>query len=183
MKDVMLDIESLGNGKHAAIVQIGAAYFDRASGAIGEMFKINIDARSAVESGAELDADTVYWWLSQSREAIDSITALPLSPIGAAMVELNDFLNGATAIWSHATFDWVIVTETFKRLKIRTKFHYRTCRDIRTLVDLAGIQTTDYYLKREGIHHDALSDCFHQIKYCVDAFQKLGSTKALGHRL
>ena len=183
MKDVMLDIESLGNGKHAAIVQVGAAYFDRVTGAIGNTFKINIDARSAVESGAELDADTVYWWLSQSREAIDSITEGPLARIDLAMGELNSFLRDATAMWSHIPYDWVIITETFKRLQMRTSFHYRTARDIRTLVDLAGIETAKFHLQREGIHHDALADCFHQIKYCVAAFQKLGPAKPLEHRL
>lgn len=183
MKDVMLDIESLGNGKNATIVQVAAVFFDRATGKLGKSFKVNIDARSAVQSGAELDADTVYWWLSQSREAINSITEQPLFDIRLAMNDLNDFLESAVAIWSHATFDFVIITETFKRLGIKTKFHYRTCRDIRTLVDLANINTKDYQPTFEGVQHDALYDCIHQIKYCVVAFQKLKSSQALEHKL
>jgi hypothetical protein len=51
MKDVMLDIETFGNGKHAAICQIGACYFDRSNGEIGATFKVNVDARSAEKSG------------------------------------------------------------------------------------------------------------------------------------
>lgn len=183
MKDVMLDIETFGNGKHAALCQIGACYFNRVTGEIGDTFKVNIDARSAEKTGAQLDADTVYWWLSQSREAIDSVTAQPQLPIVDAMNQLNDFLAPAVAIWSHATFDFSIITETFRRLGIKTKFHYRTCRDIRTLIDLANINTKDPTLTRVGIHHDALADCFFQVGYCVMAFNKLKSATALEHQL
>lgn len=183
MKDVMIDIETLGNGKHAALIQVGACYFNRATGEIGETFKVNIDARSAVDSGAELDADTVYWWLSQSKEAISAVTAEPQMAIVPAMNQLNDFLEKAKAVWSHATFDFVIVTETLKRLKIKPKFHYRTCRDIGTLVDLANIDTKDPNLVRGGIHHDGLDDCIFQVRYCVMAFNKLESVAALEHKL
>lgn len=172
MKDVMVDIETLGNGKNACVVQIGACYFDRLTGEIGETFKVNIDARSAVKEGAELDADTVYWWLRQSPEAIASITAEPLNEIRKAFFALNLFLQDAKYIWSHATFDFVILTETYKRLDIKPTFRYNAARDIRTLVDLAKISTVA--TPREGLHHDGLADALHQVKYCVLAFQKLG---------
>lgn len=183
MKDVMIDIETFGNGKHAAIVQIGACYFDRANGNIGDTFKVNIDAVSAEKSGAQLDADTVYWWMSQSKEAIESVTVAPRIDIVEALNMLNDFLKPAVAIWSHATFDFVILTESYKRLGIKTLFHYRTARDIRTLVDLANINTKSHAFVRDGIHHDGLADCLFQVKYCVAAFQKLKSTQALEHQL
>lgn len=181
MTDVMVDIETLGNGKHAAIVQIGACYFDRSSGEIGKTFKVNIDART--QPGADFDADTIYWWLAQSKEAIASITADPKVSISAALNELNEFLSDAKAIWSHATFDFVIITEAFKRLGIKQKFHYRTCRDIRTLVDLASIEAKNIALSRTGTHHDGLDDAIFQVKYCVMAFNKLRSITALEHQL
>lgn len=172
MKDVMLDIETLGNGKNAMIVQIGAVYFDR-DGNLGETFKVNIDARSVEKSGGEFDANTVYWWLSQSREAINSILEEPKVDIKIALENVNAFLEKADAIWSHATFDFVILTETFKRLGIKTRFHYRACRDIRTLTDLAKVNTKNFALARHGIHHDALDDCIFQIKYCAESFKRL----------
>lgn len=173
MTDVMLDFETLGNGKDAAICQVGACYFSRHSGLVGSMFKRNVDARTSVESGAELDADTVYWWLSQSKEAIESITQPPgsLINIRMAMGELNDFLEGAEQIWSHATFDFVILQQTLKRLNIKPKFSYRAARDIRTIVDAAGINTKLF--TREGVHHDALDDCVHQVQYVAAALNSL----------
>ena len=171
MKDVMLDLETLGNGKDKCICQIGACYFDRDTGEIGETLKINVDAATHEKYGAKLDASTVYWWLSQSKEAQASILANPKEDIVSAMNKLNTFLAGAKCIWSHATFDFVTITDTFKQLSIKPLFNYRAARDIRTLVDFGKV-TVDKQL-REGIHHDALDDCKFQVKYCVAALNKV----------
>jgi exodeoxyribonuclease VIII len=176
MKDVMLDLETFGIGPNACVVQIGACYFDRETGELGESFKANIDARSAVKNGAVIDADTVYWWLKQSKEAIASITTEPQTPNSMefdVFYALNIFLEGAKYVWSHATFDFVIVTNTLRRLSIKPSFKYTAARDIRTLVDLAGIGKMQ---NREGIHHDALDDCKFQVAYCVEALNKLRSS-------
>ena len=170
-KDVMIDLETLGNGKNACVVQIGACYFNRETGEIGDKFKVNVDAESAMRSGADMDASTVYWWLSQSPEAIASIIAQPRVSIEQAFTDLNVFLSGARAIWSHATFDFVTITETYKRLNIKPLFGFRAARDIRTLVDLAKI-TVDGRV-RIGTHHDGLADAIHQVGYCVEALNKI----------
>ena len=174
MKDIMIDLETFGNGKNAAVCQIGACYFNRYTGEIGPTFKVNVCARSAVKSGADLDADTVYWWLSQSREAINSVTAEPLVDISTAFSDLNTFMADAKAIWSHATFDFVIIQETYKRLGIKPTFRYSAARDIRTLVDLAKVTIRKH--DRQGVHHDGLDDAIYQVKYCVEAFNKLKKT-------
>lgn len=167
----MIDFETIGNGKNACVVQIGACEFNPLTGEILSGVSYNVDAESAIESGAEMDASTVYWWLSQSKEAIASILASPRLPIHGAFTALNIFLADAQTIWSHATFDFVILTETLKRLKIEPKFHYKAARDIRTLMDLSGVSTKD--LKREGVHHNGLDDAMFQVKYCVMAMRKL----------
>ncbi len=172
MKDVMLDLETLGNGKNACIVQIGACYFDRMTGEIGNTFKVNIDPTSSVKSGADIDAETVMWWMKQTDEARQSIL-VPGIEIENAIHRLNIFLEQANAIWSHATFDFVIVTETFKRLDIKPKFSYRSARDLRTLVDLGKINTKKF--TREGTHHDALDDCKFQVKYAVDCINSINN--------
>jgi hypothetical protein len=171
MKDVMLDLETFGNGKQACVVQIGACYFDRETGEIGQTFARNVDAKSSVDFGGVIDADTIYWWLSQSREAQASILLEPRSHVVDAFNALNDFLGNAKTIWSHATFDFVILAETLKLLGIKPNFRYTAARDIRTLVDLAKI-TIDK-TPRVGVHHNGLADAIHQVKYCVECFRKL----------
>lgn len=172
MTDVMIDFETFGNGKDACLCQIGACYFDRKTGAIGATMKINVDARTSQRSGAALDADTVYWWLQQSPAAIASIVEGPHVHIDDAIAQLNHFLAGAEAIWSHATFDFSILQETVKRLAIKPEFKYKAARDIRTLNDLAGIPK-DQWPKREGVHHDALADAIFQAGYVTMMLKKL----------
>jgi|ERR1019366_1448477 hypothetical protein len=170
MKDVMLDFETFGNGKNAAVCQVGAVFFDRKTGALGKEFFCNIDARSTVKSGGEIDADTVYWWLDQKQEARDALKGQQFD-INVVFKDLNEFLGNADAIWSHATFDFVILQETMKRLGIKPKYSYRSARDLRTLNDLAPKDTDAGPFA--GTPHNALDDCRNQIKYCVAALNRI----------
>lgn len=174
MKDIMLDLETFGTSHNAVIVQIGACYFDRNTGEIGEKILLNIDADDSVRNGFEIDGRTVYWWLNQSDEARKSILADGLLlKVKPALSEFNDFVKGSNnRIWSHATFDFVILMNHFNRTNTNTKIHYRQARDLRTLVDIAKVK----YKKEErtGVHHNALDDCLFQVKYCVACLKKVG---------
>jgi hypothetical protein len=148
-------------------VQIGACYFDRVTGEIGDTFATNIEAAG----NGDIDADTVYWWLEQSDAARQSILAQPRVQMWRALQELNAFLRNAKFIWSHATFDFVIIMEAFRRQQLKPSFSYRSARDIRTLVDLAGVDTKAK--PRDGVHHNGLDDAKYQVAYCVEAFRAL----------
>jgi len=69
MRDVMLDLETMGNGPRAAIVAIGAVEFDPETGTVGERFYQAVDLATAVSMGGEMDASTVLWWMQQGDEA------------------------------------------------------------------------------------------------------------------
>lgn len=180
MKDVMLDFETFGTGKNACICQVGAVYFNNETGDTGAQYAANIDARTAQVAGAQIDADTVYWWLSQSIEAQKSLTQGGVRPIVEVMTELNDFLGNASRIWSHATFDFVILQHVLKQLNIRPKFGFRAAMDIRTLSYLGGNKKFD--TPREGVHHNALADCLHQVKYVTVALNNVRRNRATGDR-
>lgn len=167
----MIDLETFGVNKQAVIVQIGACFFDRETGEIGETFKVNVDPISAVKAGLKMDPQTVCWWLTQSESARNSVLSEPKLDINTAMVQLNQFLSPAKHIWSHATFDFCIIMEVLNLLGVKPKFSYKDARDIRTLSHLTGNKKFDG--NREGTHHDALDDCLHQVKYCVVALNSL----------
>lgn len=177
MKDVMLDLETLGKNENKALCQIGAIYFDKVTGELGESFKINVDACSHETYGGKVDADTVYWWLSQSEAARNSILAQPRVPLFTALTALNAFLANATRIWSHATFDFVTIMHAMKQAGIKPNFSFKAGMDLRTLVYLAGKSTSNTV--RTGTHHDALADCEHQVKYCVSALNAIKTNKKL----
>ncbi len=77
-------------------------------------------------------------------------------------------------VWSHATFDFPIVSNAYKVCNLNLPFHYRTARDIRTLVDLSNL---DYNKEKEDKTHNALEDCLYQVKYCVKCFNQLRELK------
>lgn len=174
MKDVMIDFETFGNGPNKCICQVGAVYFDRVTGELGKQFKINIDAGSHTKRGAVIDADTVYWWLAQSEAARNSLLTDRVE-VSLAMSHLNEFLRGAERVWSHATFDFVTLMDTFKQLGITPSVSYKAGMDLRTLVYVAHVSTKDF--PREGVHHDGLADAIHQVKYCVASLNLIKANK------
>lgn len=174
MKRVMVDIECLGNDPATAcIVQVGACYFDL-DGPTGEVLKINIDAHNAVRNGAVLEPAPVHFWLKQSDEARQSILSDGW-PETTALGDLSYFIEEADEIWSHATYDFVLLQGAYKRTGMDSKMSFRKARDLRTLVALAGV-TYDQD-ERVGTHHDALDDCKFQINYTVKSLKKLGVTE------
>jgi hypothetical protein len=168
MRRVMIDIEALGQGDDALIIQIGAADFD-----CTKTFKRTLDPRDCEKNGATLNADTVMWWMKQSDEARESISKVDSLEI-PAFTDLNDFLADADEIWSHATYDFVTIMGAFRRLKIKPKFGFRQARDIRTLMALSPQPDSVLNALRAGTHHDALADAQYQIGYCYDALERLG---------
>ena len=165
----MIDIETWGTRSTSAIIQIGACYFDRDTGEIGDTFSVNIDYLVSTEPFTT-DEATMQWWSEQSQEAKDAVSANGVS-IATAIRDLHDFLDrDDVCIWSHATFDIPILLNAFHVLGLKFPIHYKKMRDIRTLMDLADHYGTK---EREGIHHNALDDCIFQVGYCTEAFNKL----------
>lgn len=173
MKDVMLDIETIGVRPTSAIVQIGACYFDRETGQIGETFTVNIDPMDRHECGFTTDDSTIDWWKDQSKEAREAVFSNGVT-YREALDKFADFLQRGEYMWSHATFDAPIVCNAFVTLGIKLPIHYRGMRDIRTLIDLADHHTGKV---RGGIHHNALDDCRFQVGYVVEAINKLKNEK------
>jgi len=173
MKDIMLDLETFGNSKDSVIVQIGTCYFDRYSGEIGETLCLNIDVDSSLKEGFDVWGSTLYWWMKQGDKARKSIMEEPRYAVRTAINQVNGFLKKADQIWSHATFDFVMLMGHFEKLGIKPSFHYRAARDLRTLVDLADLPKNNDKLVRTDIQHNALDDCLYQVQYAVECFRAL----------
>jgi len=181
MRDIMIDLETFGTDPNAAIVQIGACEFDRTTGDIGRVFKCNITPSSSQSLGLTVDADTVLWWLKQSPEAQASITEAG-KDIKTVLAEFNTFVasivpnRNEVRIWSHATFDFVILTNAFNKAGIKPNFSHRGARDLRTITDLGKEEYwKPGYDQRVGVHHDALADCVFQVAYAVKAISRCTS--------
>lgn len=181
MNHLMIDLETMGTKPNAAIVAIGAVFFDPQSGELGPEFYTAVNLASAMEQGAVPDGDTIVWWLKQSPEARSAICVDDALPIAAALSELSHFINRNTdpkylKVWGNgATFDNIILRGAYERSGQTCPWKFFNDSDVRTIV-LMGRQM-GFDPKREmpfdGVVHNALADAQHQAKYVSAIWQRL----------
>ena len=172
MNNVMIDIETMGSGSSAAIVSIGAVYFDEKG--LGEEFYINVDLATAMEKGGEIDGDTVMWWLGQAQEARQSLKG-NLHDIGVALFKLSLFLgaedgeiNEQLKVWGNgAGFDNVILAGAYSRCQIQLPWKFWNDRCYRTMKSLFR----DVKLERKATYHNALDDAKTQALHLIEIAQ------------
>ena len=184
--NVMVDIETLGNGKDAAIVSIGAAKFSLRGSGIDKTFITNVAFADAMRYG-RVDGNTLLWWFQQSREAQDSIMNnpnVPATSLEQALINFRTFYGKSKQLWSHATFDAVILENAYRRLNMTQPWHYREVKDIRTLNfmhnRLCGVKGTKTTRPDDSIVHSALTDAVYQVKYVQEMWQDMMKLKANG---
>lgn len=162
---IMIDIETMGTRPTAPIISIGAVAFD-ATGITRNFYRV-VDLDSAVEAGAIIEPGTVMWWLVQSHDARMALAddiAEPLSDV------LEAFTLWATAtaidgVWGNgATFDNVLVAETYKRLDMQTPWPFWKDRCYRTVKNMFPAVE----LVRNGTHHHALADAETQALHLIE---------------
>jgi hypothetical protein len=159
--DAMLDLETLGTSSQPALLQMALVMFDPNENELNASFNMHIDPQSCINVGANVQWDTIKWWLGQSEEARGRvIKATDRTPIGGVMLQAYEFLktNKVNRIWSHgATFDIPIVSAYARRLQMQDPWKFWSARDTRTLFDLYGSDPSKTAVV-EGPSHDALVD-------------------------
>ena len=168
MNDVMLDLETMGQGPNAAVVAIGAVAMDLEKGTLGTQFFRIVNLESSVAAGGELDPSTVLWWLRQAEEArmIFRKDASTVS-ISEALLAFSAYLSTQgphVKVWGNgASFDNVILRRAYQRLGLHEPWPYWDDRCYRTMKGLHPKIGMD----REGVHHDALCDAVSQAKHLL----------------
>jgi exodeoxyribonuclease VIII len=180
MHHVMIDLETMSTRGDAAIVSIGAIFFDPRRAELGPGLHLAVDLRSAQAMGGHVDADTVLWWLRQSDAARAAITSREALPIDVALDELTGWLrthsdDGLDVLqpWGNgADFDLGILSAAYRKVvggRSPTPWRYYNQRCFRTLRGLR----TDLPMVREGVHHNALSDATTQARHACRILQAM----------
>lgn len=180
---LMVDIESMGKKPGAPIVSIGAVFFDPASGQTGPEFYKVISLESAMEWGGVPDASTFLFWMKATPEARSEIIMDHAIPLDDALLQFKDFIaenaaNGkdTVQVWGNgATFDNVLLEDSYARTGISCPWKYWNNRDVRTIVELGKAvgYTPRHEIPFEGEPHKAISDARHQVKYVSAIWQHL----------
>lgn len=175
MKDLMIDIESMGNKSGSAILSIAAVNFDIKTGQIGKIFYEKCKLQSCLESGLKVDGDTIKWWMEQSDEARKEVMdgKQSLSNLLRNFTIFVESLNPSDLkIWGNSNrFDLGLIEDAYISLNKKIPWKYSLERDVRTLVSFASeIKLEEEFM---GVKHNPVDDCLHQIKYCVKIYNKI----------
>jgi hypothetical protein len=168
MDNVMLDIETMGTTCTAAIISIGAVFFDKDLG-LGSTFYSQISLDSAIRSGMTVDGSTIMWWMEREEAArkafFNNIKARALDD---ALLDFTAFIGmygNAPHIWGNGSdFDNVIIHSACRLLGKNRPWEYYKNRDFRTLKSLYRDIPSPV---KTGTEHNALDDAVWQAEYAI----------------
>lgn len=173
MNNVMLDLETMGNGPNAAIVAIGAVAFDIEARTLGSTFYALVELESSVAFGGQMDASTVMWWMQQSQAARSALTGpTEPAPLPSTLTRFTLWLHSLTTertlkdicVWGNgAAFDNVILASAYRRMRMPAPWKHWNDRCYRTVKALNRHVT----LERTGTHHHALDDAISQAQHLI----------------
>lgn len=164
-RDVMVDLETTGTlpDRHA-IIQIAAVQFDLEYGTVGESY----NRCMFIPPHRSWDEGTRNWWAGQDPEILQAILQRAEDPATI----MQDFCNwaypaGSMHFWSKPThFDFNFVSSYCHDYELPNPFHFRVANDLNTFLRALSFpnEVPDIEISVPGQAHDALHDCFYQIK-------------------
>jgi hypothetical protein len=182
----MIDLETMGTGSDAAIVALGAVFFDETG--LGDTFYEKISLESSVNSGLKMDASTVLWWMKQSDIARKEIYSSSANNVEVVLDRFSSFVDSHAEdmgwepyyvlLWGNgSSFDNVILKNAYKQCKIDSPFEF-WCdswndRDYRTLCHLFPDIKKEPF---EGTAHNALDDSINQARHAVKILREIAKT-------
>lgn len=186
MKDIMMDLESMGVGNKPALLQIAAVQFDINTGEIGDTFDMKIDLQSSLDSGLEISAGTIKFWMTNSsvnqetRNIVMSETgdhSKGGNTLAQVCTEFASWLKENKIQYIHgngAASDNVWLRSAFKASNIdcpEVSFRNDMCyRTLKTLAKRTGWNEEVDFI---GNEHDGLDDAKYQVKALVSILKHL----------
>jgi hypothetical protein len=174
MIDLMIDLETMSMDPNAAIVSLGAVFFDKEE--LGPKFYNTINLASSVKAGGKIDSNTIMWWMKQGDSARLAFVDAD-KPIALVLTGFQEFLRAVCSsedvrIWGNgAAFDNVLLRQAYMRLGWRAPWLYKHDCCYRTLKVLYPDIVAD---EPEGnVHHNALSDAIYQATHLQKILRRL----------
>lgn len=157
MKNIMIDIETLGTDAGSIILSIGACIFHGLNNGRyveEERFyrAIHIDSQRA--EGRSIDTQTLRWWMSQPPEARAVFLETGIA-MKSALIDISSWISENAGehffIWSNTKMDIVMMEYEFKQHGIRIPWAYNKFRETKSfkmglnyLFQIDGDSITDF---------------------------------------
>lgn len=173
---IMLDIETLDIGPRSIITQIGMVAFDMDDqDAPRESYGIylSLEGQLNLIPPRTISGSTLNFWIKQDPKIRDvmfeSIAECDAYSLPASLNHFIRTLNewvGERKDWTLFSrgpqFDVVNVESLLHDYSVRAPWKYNQVMDLRTIMRIANVQTSEVTSKWSG-SHDAVSDCQFQI--------------------
>jgi len=182
MKDVMVDLETLGRRAGCSILSIGAVAFDAETGKLGPELYTVVKVASCEAAGLHTDPDTVAWWEKQNPEAQKVLkqarAARGNKALDKALIGFNEYLAQfgpkAVRVWGNGSdFDNAILINCYAATNLAAGWEFWNNRCFRTLKGMAPSIKVD----RTGTYHNALDDAKTQALHAIKVLQYLRGAK------
>ena len=168
MNNLMMDTESMGTNPDAALVALGATFFDEHTGQIGDRFYRSIHLATSVNAGFKIEPAAVLFWLGQPDAARNAIlfNALPMRDV---MQEFSEWVlarcpQDQVLVWGCSpAFDCIKVEAHCKAVDVQVPWRYYNERCYRTIRERNRVVEED---ERVGLHN-AADDAIHQARHLI----------------
>ncbi len=173
--DIMLDLECLNSNNNAAIISIGAVYFNIQRQELGPELYIELSRTALQEQlalGATWSLSTLEWWMQQSDSARAVWVASPTKVENKeCLARIKEFfelfpLHGRNIrVWGNgSTYDNICLQNYLVRFKKRIPWNYKGDMCYRTINNMFGY---GHAVERIGTHHNGLDDAKTQAAHMI----------------
>lgn len=171
MKELMIDIETLGTNIRCPVLEIGAVVFTDTDIIAKNTFRL--DLQQQFDRGRRPDWSTLNWWMGQDPRIREMVFGGYRDHCAKALSQFLAFhaQHSPGLIWCKGlSFDLPIIESLLADFDLREPWKFYKTRDLRTISALLG---------REGQSkapdaHSAEADCIHQIKLLNVARKQYG---------
>lgn len=167
--DLMVDVECLGKSETAALLSIGAVFFDLNTCTLGPTFQRAIHLATAMRDGGTVDAGTILWWMGQGEKARNGVR-FGGQDIRTVLSDFSDFIGQTCRTadvrpWGNsAAFDLPKIRTAYERIGATTPWHWVNERDFRTARAMHPAIIYDPKEKGDDAH-EALADAVFQAQH------------------
>jgi hypothetical protein len=179
--NLMIDLETMSTESNAAIIAIGAVFFD--ADGLGESYYEKINLQSCIDLGLRIDASTIIWWLQQSEDArkefFDNGKSCKLNSVlnifknfvlfSGKKIDNNGRVKDLIVWGNGSAFDIVILRNAYNVCRRTPFWSYKNERCFRTY------KATNPEIKNipdDRPAHNALEDAIWQAEYAVEILNK-----------
>lgn len=179
---VMIDIETMGTGDAAGIIEIGAVGFDyRGSEIMEGGFSRLVSLRSNEAAGRVIEADTLLWWMRRWNAGHPMPEEAHSVELYAALDELCawlcDHFVSDGEVWTKGNFDARILEHALAGACLPCPWEHYQVRELRTVMKWEGAAK-----RAADVAHTALADAQDQARCVIGMWEDRAMAAAVFER-